>query len=79
MLQENNQMSDNNTGKYQKKIITVPNMLSLFRLCLIPVIVWLYCFRKDYFLTTITLALSGATDIADGIIARKFNMISDLG
>ena len=79
MLQENNQMSDNNTGKYQKKIITVPNMLSLFRLCLIPVIVWLYCFRKDYFLTTITLALSGATDIVDGIIARKFNMISDLG
>ena len=37
-------MTDENTGRYQKKIITVPNILSLFRLCLIPVIVWLYCF-----------------------------------
>ena len=72
-------MTDENTGRYQKKIITVPNILSLFRLCLIPVIVWLYCFRNDYLLTTLVLVVSGATDVIDGIIARRFGMISDFG
>ena len=64
---------------YQKKIITVPNILSAFRLCLIPVIVWLYCVQKDYLWTTVVLVLSGLTDIVDGFIARRFHMISDLG
>lgn len=68
-----------NEDKYKKKIITIPNLLSLFRLCLIPVIVWLYVFEENYLWTTLTLALSGVTDIADGIIARKFHMVSDFG
>ena len=65
--------------KYKHKIITVPNVLSLFRLLLIPVIMWLYIVKKDPVWTTVILALSGITDIVDGIIARKCNMISDFG
>ena len=65
--------------RYKNKIITIPNLLSLFRLLLIPVIVWLYVFRQDYIWTTAVLTLSGVTDIVDGIIARKCNMISDFG
>jgi len=53
--------------------------LSFFRLCLIPIIVWLYCFEKSYFWTTIIFIISGITDIVDGFIARKFDMISDFG
>ena len=53
--------------------------MSFFRLCLIPVIVWLYFFEKNYLWTTLVLALSGITDIADGIIARRFGMVSDFG
>lgn len=64
---------------YKNKIVTIPNILSLFRLLLIPVIVWLYIVRKDPFGTTILLMLSGITDIADGIIARKCHMVSDFG
>ena len=30
------------TDNSSHKIITIPNLLSLFRLCLIPVILWLY-------------------------------------
>lgn len=71
-------MTKNNIG-YQKKIITIPNILSFLRLCLIPVIVWLYLFKKDYLWTTIVLIISGITDIVDGIIARKCNMVSDFG
>lgn len=67
------------SGKYKNKIITIPNILSLLRLCLIPVIVWLYKFESDYPATLLVLLLSAVTDIVDGIIARKFNMISDFG
>ncbi len=46
---------------------------------MIPVIVWLYCFEKSYLWTTIIFIISGLTDIIDGFIARKFDMISDFG
>lgn len=65
--------------KYKHKIITIPNILSLFRLLLIPVIMWLYIVKEDPVLTTVILALSGITDIVDGIIARKCHMVSDFG
>lgn len=65
--------------KYKNKIFTIPNVLSMIRLCLIPVIVWLYLGKKNYLLTGIFVVISGLTDIVDGTIARKFNMISDVG
>ena len=63
----------------KKDILTIPNLLSLFRLLMIPVIVWLYVKEKNYYAAAAMVLISGATDIADGIIARKFNMISDFG
>ncbi len=72
-------MTKDNVSTYQNKIITIPNVLSLFRLCLIPIIVWLYVGKQDYLWTLLLLTLSGITDIVDGIIARKFNMISNFG
>lgn len=65
--------------KYKHKIITIPNILSLFRLLLIPVIVWLYIVKEDPIWTMAVLALSGITDIVDGMIARKCHMVSDFG
>ena len=72
-------MTNDGTDKYQKKILTIPNILSFFRICLIPMIVWLYNYKQDYSLTLLVLLLSGVTDIVDGIIARKCNMVSDFG
>ena len=61
------------------QIFTLPNLLSVIRLMLIPLIVYLYCFKKLYGEAVLFIILSGATDIVDGFIARKFNMISDFG
>ena len=72
-------MTKDSANKYQKKILTIPNVLSFFRLCLIPVIMWLYIEKQDYLWTLIILVISGITDIVDGIIARKCNMVSDFG
>lgn len=60
-------------------IITIPNFISLFRLLLIPIIVWLYCGVHDYYLAVLVVVLSGVSDVVDGFIARKYNMISDFG
>ena len=37
------------------KILTIPNILSFFRLCLIPVFAWLYCVEKNHIWTGIVL------------------------
>ena len=67
-----------NTDKYKKKILTIPNVLSFVRLSLIPVIAWLYL-TESFILAGIVIVISGITDVADGYIARHFNMISDFG
>lgn len=60
-----------------KKIITIPNALTVLRILMIPAIV--YYINKQYELAFFYLFLSGATDVLDGLIARKFHMSSDLG
>ena len=67
------------SGPRQNRILTIPNLLTLFRILLIPVIAWLYCWKADYPMAAWVLVVSGATDVADGFIARKFRMVSDLG
>lgn len=60
------------------RILTLPNILSFFRLLLIPVIVFLYD-DKHYVWALITLFLSGVTDVVDGWIARTYHLVSDFG
>lgn len=67
---------------WKKELFTIPNLLSLFRLVLIPVYVIIYLNAKeysDYFLAAAILAVSCLTDLIDGKIARHFNMISTVG
>lgn len=61
------------------QIFTLPNLLSIIRLMLIPVIVYLYCFEEQYIAAMAIIIISGLTDVVDGIIARKFDMVSDFG
>ena len=69
--------------KYWKKdLFTIPNLLSLFRLVLIPVYVVIYLNAQDdtdHYIAAGILAVSCLTDAIDGKIARHFNMISTVG
>lgn len=60
-------------------LFTIPNLLSLFRLGLIPSFVRLYTVHDAPLWGCGVLLLSGATDILDGYIARRFDMTSDVG
>lgn len=67
---------------WKKEVFTIPNMLSLFRLVLIPVYVVIYLNAtemREYFIAGTILAVSCLTDMIDGKIARHFNMISTVG
>ena len=67
---------------WKKEVFTIPNLLSLFRLVLIPVYVHIYLNAKverDYLLAGIILTVSCLTDAVDGKLARHLNQISNLG
>ena len=61
------------------QVWTIPNIMSLFRIVLLPFLIWAYVGLHNTTLAVILLAVSALTDILDGKIARKFNMVSDLG
>ena len=56
----------------------VPNALTILRFILIPFIIF-FLFQDKYVEALIFLILSGATDVLDGFIARKFNCITNFG
>lgn len=61
------------------QVFTIPNILSFFRLLLIPLIVFLYVGKELYGWTLVVLIISLVTDIIDGLVARKLNMVTDFG
>lgn len=64
-----------------EKFFTIPNILTLIRIALIPLLV--FVFFKYYddmpYLPAIIYAAAAFTDLLDGFIAKKFNMVSDAG
>lgn len=67
---------------WKKDICSIPNLLSLLRLILIPVYVIIYLNAQDatdHYLAAGILAVSCLTDLIDGKIARHFNLITALG
>lgn len=67
---------------WKKEIWTIPNLLSIFRLILIPVYIYVYLNATEtahYVVAAAILAISCLTDMVDGKIARRYNMISNVG
>ncbi len=66
-------------AKPRPAILNVPNLLSLSRLVLVPVFLWLLLGPKQDGWAIVVLMYSGATDYLDGKIARAWNQTSRLG
>ena len=60
------------------RIFTVPNILTVFRMVLIPVFVSLLFYQR-FVLALGVFVLAGLTDGLDGLLARRFNQKSQLG
>ena len=65
--------------------MNLPNKLTVLRMCMVPVFLFLLCVPlpiPDMWLRIITAAifvLTSLTDMIDGKIARKYNLITDFG
>lgn len=69
-------------SNWKRELFTIPNLLSLLRLALLPVYAHIYLTatdRSEYLLAGAIMAASCLTDLVDGRIARKFNQITNLG
>jgi len=60
------------------RIVTVPNLLTIFRMVLIPVFASLLFYQR-FVLALAVFVLAGVTDGLDGLLARRFDQRSQLG
>jgi cardiolipin synthase len=63
----------------EDRILTVPNLITLVRLCCLPVFVWLLLVQDNPAGAAGLLAGLGATDWVDGYVARRFHQVSTVG
>lgn len=59
-------------------LIAVPNLLSLARLFLVPLIVWLILDRRED-AALVLFVVAGVTDAIDGFVAKRFGAVTELG
>ena len=57
----------------------IPNVLSVFRICLVPIFVHLFIVREKHLWAMAVFLLAGTTDVIDGYLARHNNWITDIG
>lgn len=60
-------------------MLTIPNLISVIRLALIPVFVWLLVSADEPVWAGLLLGVIGATDWVDGYLARKLDQVSEVG
>ena len=60
---------------------TLPNIISIFRICLVPVFVIIYFSGMPYarMYAALVFAVAALSDFLDGFLARKFGASSNLG
>lgn len=63
----------------EDRVLTVPNVLSVLRLCCVPLFLWLLFAEENRLAAAWLLAGLGATDWVDGYVARRFDQVSALG
>ncbi len=60
------------------RVLTIPNLISLVRLLMVPVVLALILTERDV-AAVVVLVASGVSDWVDGVIARRFDQSSRLG
>ena len=67
-----------NVGELFENWNTIPNWLCFLRIALIPVFSVLFI-KEHYIIAFVLMIIAAVTDLLDGKIARKYNMVSNLG
>ncbi len=62
-----------------RRVLTLPNLISFARLLCIPLFLWLLFGLEDRLVAAALLGVLGATDWVDGFLARRLGQVSELG
>lgn len=68
--------------KFSRQLFSIPNLLSMLRILIIPFFAWAYLGMDPeggYPIACLLLLLSGLSDMLDGFIARRFHMVTEVG
>ena len=71
-------MKDNDIKSVIKENLTIPNLLSLIRILVIPPLI-VFLLNQNFIMAGVMLIISGVSDMFDGMIARKLNQVTQLG
>ncbi len=63
----------------EDRVLTLPNSITVARLFLLPLFIWVLLVRHDRFAAAWVLAAMGATDFVDGYLARHLHQVSTVG
>ena len=66
----------------EKKVLLTPNQLSMVRILMIPlfcVFFYVTAIPYNYFWSAVVFTVAALTDFLDGYVARKYNLVTDLG
>ncbi len=58
--------------------INLPNIITIARILLVPVTIWLIV-TDAFYLAFIAFIVAGISDAVDGFIAKRFNLVTELG
>ena len=67
---------------WKREYFSIPNLMGYLRIVLVPVYLWVYLTAqnsRDYYLAAGIMLVSFLTDLLDGQVARRFNMITEFG
>ena len=71
--------SARSTQESSHAVLTIPNLVTLLRLMLLPVALFFALSRHNFIVATVLLAVISITDFLDGYLARHLGQISELG
>ena len=70
------------TEETKNKIINLPNMITVFRIMLVPVLILLLFFspgKLQSFFAGLVFSVASISDCVDGYLARRMNLVTDFG
>ncbi len=70
--------ANDSTGQRHNRMVNLPNAITIFRVLLVPIIVWLLTIG-DLRLAFLLFCLAGVSDALDGFIAKRFDLRTELG
>ena len=71
-------MAGERAGEVGSEIWTIPNILSMLRLALVPVFL-VFIVQGDYVVSLVVLIVASLTDLLDGYLARRLGQVTRLG